>query len=136
MEAEHNRAAKLRGPVQQCLKDHCQAAPGTPSRIVQQALQNRCGIVVSISHLNATRAALGLGSRATPLREKPEANLDIEPQCREGAGGLLLLVAVQETDLLLSMAELEQRWHLRRGSTGRAAAASCRLEHNPQAWFS
>jgi transposase len=61
---------KLRGPVQQWLKDYSQAAPGTPSRIVQQALQNRCGIVVSISHLNATRAALGLGSRATPLREK------------------------------------------------------------------
>jgi len=59
--------------------------------------------VVSISRLNATRAALGLLSRATPLREKPEANLDIEPQCREGAGVLLLLVAAQETDLLLSM---------------------------------
>ena len=35
--------------------------------------------------------------------KKPEANLDIEPQCREGAGVLLLLVAAQETDLLLSM---------------------------------
>ena len=69
-EGRHGHPAKLRGPVQQCLKDYCQAAPGTPSRIAQQALQNRCGIVVSISHLNATRAALGLGSRATPLREK------------------------------------------------------------------
>jgi hypothetical protein len=50
--------------------DYCHAAPGTPSHIVQQALQNRFGVVVSISHLNATRAALGLLSRATPLREK------------------------------------------------------------------
>ena len=69
-DGRHGHPAKLRGPVQQWLKDYCQAAPGTPSRIVQQALQNRFGIVVSISHLNATRAALGLGSRATPLRGK------------------------------------------------------------------
>lgn len=62
--------AKLREPVLQWLKDYCHAAPGTPSHIVQQALQNRFGVVVSISHLNATRAALGLGSRATPLWKK------------------------------------------------------------------
>ena len=69
-DGRHGHPAKLRGCVQQWLKDYCQAAPGTPSRIVQQALQNRFGIVVSISHLNATRAVLGLGSRTTPLREK------------------------------------------------------------------
>jgi transposase len=69
-DGRHGHPAKLREPVQQWLKVYCQAAPGTPSHIVQQALQNRFSTVVSISHLNATRAALGLGSRATPLREK------------------------------------------------------------------
>jgi transposase len=69
-DGRHGHPAKLREPVQQWLKDYCQAAPGTPSHIVQQALENRFGVEVCISHLNATRAALGLGSRATPLREK------------------------------------------------------------------
>jgi transposase len=69
-DGRHGHPAKLRQPVQEWLKDYCQAAPGTPSHIVQQALANRFGIVVSIGHLNATRAALGLGSRATALREK------------------------------------------------------------------
>ncbi len=69
-DGRHGHPAKLREPVQQWLKDYCHAAPGTPSHTVQQALANRFGIRVSISHLNATRAALGLGSRATPFREK------------------------------------------------------------------
>src|SRR6266571_1688285 len=38
--------------------DYCRAAPDTPSHLVQQALESRFGIRVSISHLNATRAAL------------------------------------------------------------------------------
>src|SRR5207249_4014812 len=66
-DGRHGYPAKLREPVQQWLKAYCQAAPGTPSHIVQQALENRFGVLVSISHLNTTRAALGLGSRATPL---------------------------------------------------------------------
>jgi hypothetical protein len=69
-DGRHGHLAKLREPVLQWLKEYCHAAPGTPSHVVQQALQNRFGIVVSISHLNATRAALGLGSRAAPLGEK------------------------------------------------------------------
>jgi transposase len=69
-DGRHGHPAKLREPVLQWLKDYCHAAPGTPSQIVQQALQKRFGVVVSISHLNATRAALGLGSRATPLWKK------------------------------------------------------------------
>ncbi len=43
-DGRHGYPAKLRGPVQQWLKDYCQAAPGTASRIVQQALQKRFGI--------------------------------------------------------------------------------------------
>ena len=66
MDAPH----KLREPVLQWLKDYCRAAPSIPSHEVQQALENRFGIRVSVSHLNATRTALGLPSRMPPLREK------------------------------------------------------------------
>jgi transposase len=69
-DGRHGHPAKLREPVLQWLKDYCYATPDAPSHRVQQALANRFGILVSISHLNATRAALGLGSRATPRREK------------------------------------------------------------------
>jgi transposase len=69
-DGRHGHPAKLREPVLQWLKDYCWAAPSTPSHEVQQALENRFGIRVSVSHLNATRAALGLPSRMPPLREK------------------------------------------------------------------
>ena len=49
--------------------------------------------------------------------EKTEANLDIEPQWLTGAGGLVLLAAAQETDLLLSM---------------EAALASCEAPTQPR----
>lgn len=63
-DGRHGHPAKLREPVLHWLKDYCHATPDIPSHMVQQALQNRFGILVSVSHLNATRAALGLGSRA------------------------------------------------------------------------
>jgi transposase len=66
----HGHPAKLREPVRQWLKDYCRAAPTTPSHDVQQALESCFGIRVSVSHLNATRAALGLSSRTPPIREK------------------------------------------------------------------
>ncbi len=66
----HGHPAKLREPVRQWLKDYCRAAPTTPSHEVQQALESRFGIRVSVSHLNATRAALGLSSRTPPIRGK------------------------------------------------------------------
>jgi len=69
-DGRHGHPAKLREPILQWLQEYCRAAPDTPSHVVQQALRGRFGILVSISHLNATRALLGLRSRTTPLREK------------------------------------------------------------------
>lgn len=69
-DGRHGHPTKLREPMLQWLKDYCQAAPNTPSHVVQQALEQRYGVRVSISHLNATRAALGLGSRTRPCRGK------------------------------------------------------------------
>ncbi len=51
------------------------------------------------------RRVLRLDWEAAPrlCGKKPEANLDIEPQWLTGVGGLVLLAAAQETDVLLSM---------------------------------
>ncbi len=69
-DGRHGHPAKLRGPVLDFLKDSCQAAPDTPSHVLQRSLEEHFDIRVSVSHLNATRAALGLGSRTARLREK------------------------------------------------------------------
>ena len=85
-DGRHGHPAKLREPVRQWLTDYCQAAPATPSHEVQQALENRFGIRVSLSHLNATRAALGLGSRRVP-REKNWMRTQPWNQCGEKEQG-------------------------------------------------
>jgi transposase len=74
----HGHPSKLREPVQQWLEAYCRSAPGTPSRAVQAALQQRFGLRVSLSHLNRVRARLGLGSRPGVGGEKDRA---------DGAGG-------------------------------------------------
>jgi transposase len=59
----HGHPIKLRGAVRDWLVTHCQETPHQPSRLVQAALQERFGLLVSISQLNRVRAALGLSSR-------------------------------------------------------------------------
>ena len=68
-DGRHGHPAKLREPVRQWLETTCREAPQTPSHMVQVALQERFGILVSIGHLNRIRAQLGVGSRAV-RREK------------------------------------------------------------------
>ena len=62
-DGRHGHPAKLREPVRQWLETTCRQAPHTPSLLVQAALQERFGILVSISHLNRMRATLGVSSR-------------------------------------------------------------------------
>jgi len=69
-DGRHGHPAKLHEPVLDFLKDSCQAAPDTPSHVLQRSVEEHFGIRVSVSHLNATRAALGLRSRTAQLREK------------------------------------------------------------------
>jgi transposase len=69
-DGRHGHPAKLREPVLDFLKDSCEAAPDMPSHVLQRSVEAHFGIRVSVSHLNATRAALGLGSRTARLREK------------------------------------------------------------------
>jgi transposase len=68
-EGRHGHPVKLREPVRKWLETTCHATPEMPSRLVQAALQERFGILVSIGHLNRVRAKLGVGSRAAS-REK------------------------------------------------------------------
>jgi transposase len=69
-DGRHGHPAKLREPVLDFLKDACQTAPDTPSHVLQRSVEEHLGIRVSVSHLNATRAALGLRSRTAQMREK------------------------------------------------------------------
>ena len=68
-DGRHGHPAKLRPPVREWLEAMCREAPDTPSHVVQAALQERFGILVSIGHLNRVRVELGVGSR-TPQRGK------------------------------------------------------------------
>jgi transposase len=62
-DGRHGHPIKLREEARDWLVTFCQETPHTPSRLVQAALQERFGLLVSISQLNRARAALGLSSR-------------------------------------------------------------------------
>jgi transposase len=62
-DGRHGHPAKLRPPVRQFLETTCRETPDIPSHVVQAALQERFGILVSVGHLNRVRAELGVGSR-------------------------------------------------------------------------
>lgn len=62
-ERRHGHLVKLRGPVATILEMLLKQAPEMPSREVQTALQQQCGISVSIGHLNRVRRQHDLSSR-------------------------------------------------------------------------
>ena len=62
-DGRHGHPAKLRTAERDWLESYCHMSPGTPSRLVQTAFQERFGIQISIGYLNQVRANLGLGSR-------------------------------------------------------------------------
>jgi transposase len=62
-DGRHGHPIKLRGEARDWLVAFCQEAPRTPSHLVQVALHERFGLLVSISQLNRFRAAHGLSSR-------------------------------------------------------------------------
>ena len=65
-DGRHGHPAKLRTAERIWLETYCHTSPGTPSRVVQTALQERFGTQISIGYLNQVRARLGLGRR-TPV---------------------------------------------------------------------
>lgn len=62
-DGRYGHPAKLREPIRQWLEMTCRQAPQTPSHVVQAALQERFGTLISIGYLNRVRAELGLGRR-------------------------------------------------------------------------
>ena len=52
--------SKMHPHIAAWLEETCRAAPQTPTRVMQEALHERFGVRVSLSHLNRVRAARGL----------------------------------------------------------------------------
>lgn len=73
-DGRHGHPYKVSPPVRQWLEDTSQVDVQTPSHAVQQILVERFGIHVSVSHLNAVRAALGRSSQTRPLGRKKNRN--------------------------------------------------------------
>ncbi len=73
----HGHPIKLRGEVRTFLIQMCQATPSISSPVVQQALQERFGLSISVSQLNRVRASLGLSRHRLP-REKKVINIPNE----------------------------------------------------------
>ena len=69
-DGRHGHPAKLRTDERAWLETYCHTSPGTPSRVVQTAFQERFGIQISIGYLNQVRARLGLGRRTPVSGEK------------------------------------------------------------------
>ncbi|HLX59562.1 MAG TPA: helix-turn-helix domain-containing protein [Ktedonobacteraceae bacterium] len=73
----HGHPIKVCGEVRTFLIQTCQAAPSVSSPVVQQTIQERFGLSISISQLNRVRASLGL-SRKSPPREKKVITIPTE----------------------------------------------------------
>jgi transposase len=58
----HGHPSKLRGEARTWVETYCRDAPQTPSREIQAALQERFHLSISISQINRSRAALGVGN--------------------------------------------------------------------------
>ena len=69
-DGRHGHPAKLRTDERAWLEAYCHTSPGTPSRVVQTAFQERFGIQISLGYLNQVRANLGLGSRTHEVEKK------------------------------------------------------------------
>jgi transposase len=101
-DGRHGHPLKLRGVVRDWLVAFCQEAPHTPSHLIQVALYERFGLLISISQLNRFRAAHSISSRTRGKKwaAAPTEATSPEPTWQGGAGGLLLLAAANETGLL------------------------------------
>jgi transposase len=63
-DGRHGHTSKVCEPVLHWLESRCSQAPKTPSSVIQKDLQERFGLVVSITHLNRLRASRGLARQA------------------------------------------------------------------------
>ncbi len=68
-DGRHGHPIKLRGEVRTFLIEGCQATPSISSPMLQQVIQERFGLSISVSQLNRVRASLGLSRRIPPEKK-------------------------------------------------------------------
>ncbi len=100
-ERRHGHPYKLNGTVREWLVERCRGTPGVPARVLRTEISDRFGVTVSVTHINRVRAELGVGNTSR-VRGENQRQLD-EPEWREGAGSLLLLVATHQTGLIQAL---------------------------------
>jgi transposase len=66
----HGHPIKVRGEVRAFLIEVCQATPSVSSPVVQQAIQERFRLSISVSQLNRVRTSLGLSHHRMPREKK------------------------------------------------------------------
>jgi transposase len=66
--------AKVLPSVLHWLESRCQATSLVPSSQLQRELQERLGVLISISHLNAVRASHGWSNAATQAGKKSQSS--------------------------------------------------------------
>jgi transposase len=96
-DGRHGHPAKVLPAVLNRLESRCQTTSLVASSQLQKELQEQLGVQISISHLNAVRAAHGWSNTASQAEKNPAA---VQANMQEGAGGLLLLAAAHATGLL------------------------------------
>jgi transposase len=99
-EGRHGHPAKVLPSVLHWLESRCQATSQVPSSHLQRELQEQLGVRISISHLNAVRAAHGWSNTATQAGKNHGA---VEANVQAGAGGLLLVAAANVSGLLCEL---------------------------------
>jgi len=73
-DGRHGHLAKVLPPVLHWLESRCQVAPLVPSSQLQRELQEQLGVLISISHLNAVRAAHGWSNAASQAGKKSRSS--------------------------------------------------------------
>jgi transposase len=69
-DGRHGHPAKVLPPVLHWLEARCQPTPLVASSQVQKELQEQLGVQISISHLNAVRAAHGWSNTTSQAEKK------------------------------------------------------------------
>lgn len=75
VDGRHGHATKLRGEVLTFLTQRCQLSPDLSSSALQDAIQQRFSLPVSLSQLNRVRAKLGLTRKPIPREKKVQKHL-------------------------------------------------------------
>jgi putative transposase len=71
-DGRHGHPVKVRGEVRTFLTEYCQATPSPSSTQLQQAIEQRFSLRLSVSQLNRVRASLGLTYHRPPQEKKAQ----------------------------------------------------------------